>query len=148
MPAPSASSSRVRTPGTAASRILARIEATSAPARCRPSSSDACSMVIVDSQGVRAGSLAALGMTIRPAAGWSLQRLEPQALGTGVVAHAAALVLFVLAVIALEELDVAVALEGQDMGRDAVEEPAVVRDHEGVAGELQQRVFQRAQGLD
>ena len=42
----------------------------------------------------------------------------------------------------------AVALEGEDMGGDAVQEPAVVRDHEGVAGELQQRIFQRAQGFD
>src|SRR5690606_34725199 len=77
-----------------------------------------------------------------------LERLEAQALGTGVVAHAAALVLFVLAVVALEELHVAVALEGEDVGGDAVEEPAIVRDHEGVAGELQQGVLERAQGLD
>src|SRR3546814_7508650 len=41
-----------------------------------------------------------------------------------------------------------VALEGEDVGGDAVQEPAVVRDHEGVARELEQRVFERAQGLD
>src|SRR3546814_2717245 len=34
------------------------------------------------------------------------------------------------------------------MRRDAVQEPAVMRDHERVARELKQRVFQRAQGLD
>jgi hypothetical protein len=64
------------------------------------------------------------------------------------LAEAALLVFLVLAVVALEELDVRVALEGEDVGGDAVEEPAVVADHEGVAGELQQRVFERAQGLD
>src|SRR5690606_35727889 len=68
--------------------------------------------------------------------------------GAGVVAEAALLVLFVLAVVALEELHVRVALERQDVGGNAVEEPAIVRDHEGVARELQQRVFQCAQGLD
>ncbi len=41
-----------------------------------------------------------------------------------------------------------VAFERQDMGRDAIQEPAIVRNHEGVAGELQQRVFQRAQRFD
>src|SRR3546814_10864942 len=34
------------------------------------------------------------------------------------------------------------------MRRDAVQEPAVMRDHERVARELEQRVFQRAQGRD
>src|SRR3546814_20013974 len=34
------------------------------------------------------------------------------------------------------------------MRLDAVKEPAVMRDHERVARELKQRVFQRAQGLD
>src|SRR5690606_33525317 len=80
-------------------------------------------------------------------AGPLLQRLEAQALRTGVVAHAPLLVFLVLAVVALEELHVRVALEGEDVGRDAVQEPAVVADHEGVAGEFQQRVLERAQGL-
>src|SRR5690606_4043472 len=70
------------------------------------------------------------GATPAPAAAISgppsLQRLEAQpvrlrALG----AEPALLVFLVLAVVALEELDVAVALEGEDVGRDAVEEPAV-----------------------
>src|SRR5690606_38093381 len=76
-----------------------------------------------------------------------LQRLEPQAPGTGVVTQAALLVFLVLAVVALEELHVRVALEGEDVRGDAVQEPAVVADREGVARELQQRVFQRPQGL-
>src|SRR5690606_27075375 len=127
--APKASRSRERTPGTAASRIESRIDATSAPARRRPSSSPWCSMVMAG-----AGAL--------------LERLEAQALGTCVVAEAALLVVLVLAVVALEELHVRVALEGEDVGGDAVQEPAVVGDHEGVAREFEQRVFQRAQGLD
>ena len=31
-----------------------------------------------------------------------------------------------------------IALEGEDVGRDPVEEPAVVRDHHGAAGEVEQ----------
>src|SRR5581483_11023092 len=42
----------------------------------------------------------------------------------------------------------AVPLEGEDVGRDAVEEPAVVRDHDGAAGELEQRLLERAQRVD
>jgi hypothetical protein len=43
----------------------------------------------------------------------------------------------------------AVALEGEDVGGDAVEEPAVVADDHGAAGEfLEQRVLERAQGVD
>src|SRR5262245_4821763 len=40
------------------------------------------------------------------------------------------------------------ALPGQDVGRDPVEEPPVVGYDDGAAGELQQRVFERLQGLD
>src|SRR5690606_22945475 len=130
--APNASRSRLRTPSTAASRMVESTEATSAPARCRPASSEACSMVMGGLVGVVC----------------LLQRLEPQPLRAGVVAQAALLVFLVLAVVALEELHVRVALEGEDVGGDAVQEPAVMRDHEGVAGEFQQRVFQRAQGFD
>src|SRR5690606_22359898 len=53
-----------------------------------------------------------------------LQRLEPQPVRAGVLAEATLLVFLVLAVVALEELHVRVALEGEDVGRDAVEEPA------------------------
>src|SRR5690606_24319933 len=77
-----------------------------------------------------------------------LQCLEAEAVGAGVVAEAALLVFLVFAVIALEELHVRVALEGEDVRGDAVQEPAIVGNHEGVARELQQRVFQRTQGLD
>jgi hypothetical protein len=47
--------------------------------------------------------------------------------------------------VALEPFDMAVALEGQDVGRDAVEEHAIVADDHGAAGEILQRLFQRAQ---
>ena len=47
--------------------------------------------------------------------------------------------------VALEPADLRVALEGQHVRGDAVEEPAVVRDHHGAAGEGQQRLLERAQ---
>ncbi len=50
--------------------------------------------------------------------------------------------------VALEPFDVAVALEGEDVGGDAVEEPAVVADDHGAAGEILQRLLERAQRLD
>ena len=45
----------------------------------------------------------------------------------------------VLAEVALEPAHLAVALEGQHVGGDAVEEPAVVADHDGAAGERLER---------
>ena len=50
--------------------------------------------------------------------------------------------------IALEPFDLAVALESEDVGGEAVEEEAVVADHHGAAGEILERVLERAQGLD
>ena len=41
-----------------------------------------------------------------------------------------------------------VALEGEDVRRDPVEEPAVVRDHHRAAGEVEERVLERAQRVD
>ncbi len=65
-----------------------------------------------------------------------------------VLAEPAHLVLFIILEVALEPFDVAVALERQDMRRDAVEEPAIVADDDGAAGEILQRFFQRAQRID
>ena len=42
----------------------------------------------------------------------------------------------------------AVALEGEHVGGDAVEEPAVVADDDGATGKILQRLFQRAQRID
>jgi hypothetical protein len=50
----------------------------------------------------------------------------------------ALLVLLVVLEVALEPLDMGVALEGEDVGADAVEEEAVVGDHHGAAGEVRQ----------
>src|SRR5579859_1272260 len=63
-------------------------------------------------------------------------------------AQATLLVFLVGLEVALEPLHVAVALEGQDVGAQAVEEPAVVADHHRAAGELLQGVFQVLQRLD
>src|SRR5690606_42031516 len=56
-----------------------------------------------------------------------------------VLALAPLQILGVVGVVALEVDDLAVALEREDVRRDAVEEPAVVRDHDGAAREVQQR---------
>jgi len=42
----------------------------------------------------------------------------------------------------------AVALEREDVGRDPVEEPPIVADHDSAAGELLEPVLERAQGVD
>ena len=49
---------------------------------------------------------------------------------------------------ALEPRHRRVALEREDVRRDPVEEPAVVRDHDGAAGEVEQRLLERAQRVD
>ncbi len=67
---------------------------------------------------------------------------------SAVGAETALLVDFVVLIVAFEPLDVAVAFEGEDVRRDAIEEPAVVRDHDGAAGEVEQRLFERAQRVD
>src|ERR1700752_4205955 len=66
----------------------------------------------------------------------------------GILAPAAPEVLDVLLVIAFEPRHLRVALEGEDVGRNAVEEPAVVGDHHRAAGEAEQRLLERAQRLD
>src|SRR3954447_25889322 len=74
--------------------------------------------------------------------------LELDAVGDEAVgAEAALLVLFVGFEVAFEPVDLAVALEGQDVRGQAVEEEAVVADHHGAAGEVLERAFQRPQGL-
>ncbi len=54
----------------------------------------------------------------------------------------------VVLVVALEPDGLRVAFERQDVRGDAIEEPAVVADHDGAAGEVQQRLFERAQRVD
>src|ERR1700683_769043 len=66
----------------------------------------------------------------------------------GVLAEPPHLVLLVILEITLEPLDMAVAFEGQDMGGDTIEEPAVMADDDRAAGEILQRLFQRTQRVD
>src|SRR5262245_49840466 len=66
----------------------------------------------------------------------------------GILAAPLLEVLDVLRVVALEPHYLAVALESEDVGRDAVQEPAVVGDDDGAAREREQRFFQCAQRLD
>ncbi len=54
----------------------------------------------------------------------------------------------VLLVVPLEPERLRVPLEGEHVGRDAVEEPAVVRDDDGAAGEGEERLLERAERVD
>ena len=66
----------------------------------------------------------------------------------GLGAEPALAISLVIGVVALEPHDLAVAFEGQDMGRDAIEEPAIMGDNHGAAGKILERVLERAQGVD
>ena len=55
------------------------------------------------------------------------------------------LVFLVVGEVALEPFDMALAFEGEHVGGDAVQEEAVVADDDGAAGEVEQRLSQRAQ---
>lgn len=57
----------------------------------------------------------------------------------GVMAEATFAVGFVFAVIAVKIFDMAVALERQNVRRDTVQEPAIVRDNNGTAAEILER---------
>src|SRR5262245_50077023 len=65
-----------------------------------------------------------------------------------VLAEATLLVLLVGFEIPLEPLHVAVPLEGQDVGGNAVEEEAIVADDHGAAGEIFERRFERGQSFN
>ena len=60
----------------------------------------------------------------------------------GLVAQTALAVGLVVGIVALEPDHLAVAFEGQDVGGDAVQEPAVVADDQDAAGEFQERILQ------
>jgi hypothetical protein len=78
-----------------------------------------------------------------------LERLVPDRIGlVGLGAEAAVAVGLVVLVVALKPFDLAVALERQHVSRDPVEEPAIVADHHRAAGELEERVLERAQRVD
>src|SRR5438067_1793488 len=63
-------------------------------------------------------------------------------------AEAAFLVSFVVLIVALEPDHLAVAFEREHMRRDPIEEPPIVADQHGAAGEIQQRFLERAQRVD
>src|SRR6266404_1206843 len=54
----------------------------------------------------------------------------------------------VLRPVALEPRHLRVAFEREDVRRDAVEEPAIMRDHHGAAREVEQRILERAERVD
>jgi hypothetical protein len=66
----------------------------------------------------------------------------------GLVSEALVLVVLVLAVVAGIEIPLRVAFGGQDVRADAVQEPAVVRDHHARPGEFGEGIFERTQRLN
>src|ERR1700722_16665168 len=58
------------------------------------------------------------------------------------------LVLLVILEVTLEPLDVTLAFESENVGGDAVKEPAIVADDDGAAGEILKRLFERAQRIN
>src|SRR5262245_44570389 len=81
---------------------------------------------------------------LRPPSTRELLVLDPVRDG-GVRAEPPHLVGLVVLEVALEPLDVAVALEGEHVGRNPIQEPAIVADDDGAAGEVLQRLLERAQ---
>src|SRR3569833_1898488 len=63
----------------------------------------------------------------------------------GVLALTTLVVLGVFLIVAFEPDHFRIALEREDVGRDTVEEPAIVRNHHRAAREVEQRFFERAQ---
>ncbi len=60
----------------------------------------------------------------------------------GLIAEPALLVLFVVGEVAFEPFDVAVALEGENVRREAIQEEAIMLDHHGAPGKIFERRFQ------
>src|SRR5215210_1439122 len=54
----------------------------------------------------------------------------------------------VLLLAPLEPRHLALPLEGEDVRRDPIEEPAIVADHDGAAGEVEQRLLEGAERVD
>src|SRR5690606_28145097 len=84
-------------------------------------------------------------ITVRSAA----ELLVLDALGNDAVrAQAAHLILLEGFEVALETLHMAVAFEGEDVGGQTIQEPAVVDDNHSAADELFQSLFEVLQGFD
>ena len=84
-----------------------------------------------------------------PAVSSGIEPLELDAVWLlGIRTQAAFAVRFIVGVVPLEPRDLVVSLEGQHVCGNAVEEPAVVRDHHRAAGEGEERLLQRAQRVD
>ena len=66
----------------------------------------------------------------------------------GIGADAAFAVGFIVLVVTLEPDHLAVTLESEHVGGDAIQEPAVMADDHGAAGEIEKRIFQCPEGVD
>src|SRR5436305_7827970 len=99
---------------------------------------------IRDQSPVRTPSLKRATYSLRTGQRLVLDAMRLERLGAARLAHPVG----VLAPRALEPRRLAVALEREDVRRDAVEEPAVVGDHHRAAGEVEERLLERAQRVD
>ena len=57
-------------------------------------------------------------------------------------------ILFIVRVIPGEPDNLTIAFEGENMRRNSIQEPAIVRDHDGGTRKFKQRFFERPQRLD
>src|ERR671924_2036036 len=73
-----------------------------------------------------------------------LSILNPmRSLGGGAEPHLS--IGFVFRIVAVKPNNLAVAFEGENMGCDPIQKPAIVRDHNRTTSEALQRFFKRAQ---
>ena len=63
-------------------------------------------------------------------------------------AETAVFVGFVIRIVTFKPIDLAIAFKGEHVRGDTIEEPAIMRDHYGTAGEGQQRIFQSTQSFN
>ena len=76
----------------------------------------------------------------------SLEALELDAVRLdGLIAEPALLVFLIVGEVAFEPFDMALALEGQDVRREPIQEEAVMRNHDSAARKIFERRFESAE---
>src|SRR5689334_15721970 len=130
--------------GEAQSRIVSR--AMGATSRCKGAAEGSETDEVPSSLFANCDGVPRTGQTTRLAAQKRLVFEPVWLIGLGTQPRSP--VLLVLVVGAFEPDDLRVALEGEHVRRDPVEEPAIVGDDDGAAGEVDERVLERAQRVD
>src|SRR5207249_1201105 len=133
-------------PGRRASQTRPPPTRTSCSGRSAPHRSRSTSSTSTASR-IFGATVGVEGSSGRADSGHELPVLDPVR-ALGLRAEPPAPVGLVVLVVALEPDRAALALEGEDVGGDAVEEPAVVADDHGAAAEVDERVLHGAQRVD